>query len=199
MATQTTKRMRAPERRAQLLTVARKSFGRNGFHGVSMEEVAREAGVTKPILYDHFASKQDLYQALIEADAAALEERVRTALRSPIGNRERIRASYQAYFDFVDEHAEGFQLMMREAQSPASPTSAVDKVRDSILREVADAIMVESARKLTRADAETLADGLVAMVEAGAQRNAGGPPAERKRQLEVLVRLAWRGMTQLAR
>src|ERR671936_2638490 len=100
----TKRRMRGPERRAQLLAVARRAFGRSGFHGVSMDEVAKEAGVTKPILYDHFNSKEELYVALLEADAQALEQRVRAALAAPSGNRERIRKSFQAYFDFVDEH-----------------------------------------------------------------------------------------------
>src|SRR6266849_1066483 len=99
------RRMRAPERRDQLLEVARRMFGNQGFHSVSMDSVAKEAGVTKPILYDHFPSKRDLYLALLDADLAALHGRVSTALASPIGNRERIRASFQAYFDFVDEHA----------------------------------------------------------------------------------------------
>src|SRR5947208_15365988 len=89
------RRMRAPERRAQLLGVARKVFGNSGFHAASMEEVAKEAGVTKPILYDHFPSKKDLYLALIDADLAVLHEKVLEALDSPIGNRERIRASFQ--------------------------------------------------------------------------------------------------------
>ncbi len=95
------RRMRGPERRAQLLAVARRVFGRSGFHGVSMDEVAKEAGVTKPILYDHFNSKEELYVALLDADADFLEERVRSALRAPTGNRERIRQSFQEYFDFV--------------------------------------------------------------------------------------------------
>jgi AcrR family transcriptional regulator len=64
--------MRGPERKAQLLAVARKVFGRHGFHEVSMDDVAREAGVTKPILYDHFASKEALYLALLDADADQL-------------------------------------------------------------------------------------------------------------------------------
>src|SRR2546430_16837422 len=109
------RRMRAPERRAQLLDVARRVFGASGFHAVSMETVAKEAGVTKPILYDHFPSKRDLYIALIDADLAALHDEVRKALAAPTGNRERIRASFKAYFDFVDEHAEGFRLLMQEA------------------------------------------------------------------------------------
>src|SRR5438477_8190215 len=109
--------MRAPERRAQLLAVARHVFGRSGFHGVSMDEVAREAGVTKPILYDHFNSKEELYVALLDADAQALEQRVRSALTARTGNRERIRQSFQAYFDFVDEHAAGFRLFMQESMA----------------------------------------------------------------------------------
>src|ERR671931_2525568 len=104
------RRMRGPERRAQLLAVARRVFGRSGFHGVSMDEVAKEAGVTKPILYDHFNSKEELYVALLAADAQALEERVRAALAAPTGNRERIRQSFQAYFDFLDEHTAGVPL-----------------------------------------------------------------------------------------
>src|SRR5438105_15904316 len=108
------RRMRAPERRAQLLDVARRMFGTAGYHQVSMDSVAREAGVTKPILYDHFPSKKDLYLALIDADLATLHEHVKRALASPAGNRHRIRASFQAYFDFVDEHAAGFRLLMQE-------------------------------------------------------------------------------------
>src|SRR5436305_5872946 len=108
------RRMRAPERRAQLLEVARRMFGTAGYHSVSMDTVAKEAGVTKPILYDHFPSKKDLYLALLDDDLALLHDEVNKALNSPIGNRERIRAGFQAYFDFVDGHAEGFRLLMQE-------------------------------------------------------------------------------------
>jgi AcrR family transcriptional regulator len=189
--------MRAPERRAQLLDVARKAFSKRGFHGVSMESVAKEAGVTKPILYDHFASKQDLYLALIDADAASLEERVRTAITAHTGNRERIRRSFQAYFDFVDEHTEGFSLVMRETASPVNMSSTVDGVRERILAEIAGVIVHDSDGRLSKADATTVAVGLVAMVEATAQRDPGASGNDRKRQLDVLVQLAWRGITKL--
>src|SRR5688572_17086339 len=96
----TRRRMPGPERREQLLDVARRVFGKSGFHQVSMDTVAKEAGVTKPILYDHFESKKELYLSLLEADLAALHEKVRTAIEVAPGNRERIRASFQAYFDF---------------------------------------------------------------------------------------------------
>jgi AcrR family transcriptional regulator len=191
--------MRAPERRAQLLDVARRVFGNSGFHAVSMETVAKEAGVTKPILYDHFPSKKDLYLALIDADLAVLHDKVREALDSPIGNRERIRASFQAYFDFVDEHAAGFRLLMQETVGAEDEfRDRVGAVRDRILREVADLIVRESQGKLDRQHAETVALALVGMVETVAQRDPGGPAKRRQAAVDTLVRLAWRGITELS-
>ena len=190
--------MRAPERRAQLLDVARRVFGTTGFHAASMDTVAKEAGVTKPILYDHFPSKKDLYLALLDADLAMLHEEVKKALDSPIGNRERIRASFQAYFDFVDEHAEGFRLLMQETVGTEADFRArVAEVRDQILKEVADLIVRESRGNLDRQHAEIVALALIGMVETVAQRDPGGPAKKRYEAVDVLVRLAWRGVTQL--
>jgi AcrR family transcriptional regulator len=190
--------MRAPERRAQLLDVARRVFGTSGFHAVSMEAVAKEAGVTKPILYDHFPSKKDLYLALIDADLAVLHEEVRKALVAPTGNRERIRASFQAYFDFVDEHAEGFRLLMQEAVGADKEFRLrVGEVRDQILAEVADLIVRESRGRLDRDHAEIVALALIGMVETVAQRDPGGSSKKRLEAIDLLVRLAWRGITEL--
>jgi AcrR family transcriptional regulator len=164
-----------------------------------METVAKEAGVTKPILYDHFPSKKHLYLALIDADLAVLHEEVRGALDSPTGNRERIRASFQAYFDFVDEHAEGFRLLMQETVGAEDEfRERVGKVRDQILGEVADLIVRESRGLLDREHAEIVALALIGMVETVAQRDPGGPPEKRSEAVDVLVRLAWRGITELA-
>ena len=190
--------MRGHERRAQLLSVARKVFGRSGFHSVSMDEVAREAGITKPILYDHFRSKEELYIALLDADAQALEERVRSALTADTGNRQRIRQSFQAYFDFVDEHAAGFRLFVQETMNGDDVfRSKVQGVRDRILSEVSDLIVRESQGTVEREDADTVALALVAMLESVARRDPGGPKEKRARAVDTLVRLAWRGITNL--
>jgi AcrR family transcriptional regulator len=195
----TRRRMRAPERRAQLLDVARRVFGNSGFHAASMETVAKEAGVTKPILYDHFPSKKDLYLALLDADLGALHEDVRAALDSPLGNRERIRASFQAYFDFVDGHGEGFRLLMQETVGAEDEfRELVAEVRDQILAEVAELIVRESKGLLDREHAEIVALALIGMVETVAQRRPGGRAEKRKEAVDVLVRLAWRGITELA-
>jgi AcrR family transcriptional regulator len=192
------RRMRAAERRAQLLEVARKVFGRHGFHTVTMDTVAKEAGVTKPILYDHFPSKRDLYLALLEADLANLRERLHDALDRSAGNRERIRGSFQAYFDFVDEHAEGFRLLMQEATGPERQfREMVGQLRSEIMGRVTEIIVRESKGTVDRSDAEVVALGLIGMVEFTAQRNPGSQKAERRRAVDTLVKLAWKGITGL--
>lgn len=198
MAT-TKKRMRGPERRAQLLNVARTVFARDGYHTVTMDDVASEAGITKPILYDHFPSKRELYLALLETDLDELRQRVHAALSASTGNRERIRASIQSYFDFVDEHAEGFRLLMQEAIGAEREfRDMIGAFREGVHKEVADVIAKGSKGKVPRADAEVVAQGLIGMTEAAAQRGLGGSPADRARAVEALVRLAWRGITGLA-
>jgi AcrR family transcriptional regulator len=190
--------MRAPERRRQLLEVARKVFGRRGYHTVTMDSVAKEAGVTKPILYDHFPSKRELYLALLEADLAGLKQRLDDGLESSRGNRERIRASFQAYFDFVDDHAEGFRLLMQEAVGGEREfREMVFRFRDEILESVTEVIARESKGNLDRKEAGDVALGLIGMAETAAQRDAGAPKEQRRRTVDTLVRLAWRGITGL--
>jgi AcrR family transcriptional regulator len=196
--TQTKRRMRAPERRQQLLEVARKVFGRRGYHTVTMDSVAKEAGVTKPILYDHFPSKRELYLALLEADLAGLKQRLDEGLESSRGNRERIRASFQAYFDFVDDHAEGFRLLMQEAVGGEREfRDMVFRFRDEILESVTELIARESRGNLDRKEAGDVALGLIGMAETAAQRDPGAPKEQRRRTVDTLVRLAWRGITGL--
>jgi len=198
MATEAKRRMRAPERRKQLLEVARKVFGGRGYHTVTMDDVAKESGVTKPILYDHFPSKRDLYRALLEADLANLKQRVAEALESSPGNRERIRASFQAYFDFVDEEGEGFRLLMQESVGAEREfQEMVFRFRDDVLEEVTNVILRESRGNLDENEAADVALGLIGMVEMVAQRNPGASKRNRKRTVDTLVRLAWRGITGL--
>jgi len=198
MEAKTKRRMRAPERRRQILEVARKVFGRRGYHTVTMDSVAKEAGVTKPILYDHFPSKRELYLALLEADLANLQKRLAEGLENSRGNRERIRASFQTYFDFVDEHAEGFRLLMQEAVGGDRHfQDLVFRFRDEVLGKVTEVLVRESKGNLDRDQARDVALGLIGMAETVAQNNPGAPKTERSRTVDTLVRLAWRGITGL--
>src|SRR5918992_2196327 len=194
----TRRRMRAPERREQLLQVARKVFAQRGYHTVTMDDVASEAGITKPILYDHFPSKRDLYRGLLEVDLATLRKRIEAALESSPGNRERIRASFQAYFDFMDDEGEGFRLLMKEAVGAEEEfRELVGRFREDVLGAVTEVMIRESQGRLSRQEAEDVALGLIGMAETVAQHEPGRSKRERRKTGETLVRLAWRGITGL--
>src|SRR5215475_2421457 len=88
-------------RRAQLLAAAQDVFVANGYHAAAMDEIAERAGVSKPVLYQHFPGKLELYLALLETHVDELVERVRTAMESTTDNKLRVNAAVAAFFDFV--------------------------------------------------------------------------------------------------
>src|SRR4051795_10438927 len=88
-------------RRKQLLGAAQEVFVAQGYHSAAMDDIAERAGVSKPVLYQHFPSKLDLYLALLDQHADDLVRRVRRALASTTDNYERVHGSITAYYDFV--------------------------------------------------------------------------------------------------
>lgn len=104
-------RLPAAERREQLLDVAMTVFSEHGYHGASMNDVASQAGVTKPVLYQHFPSKRELYLELIEGVSSQLAESVAVAARTAPGARNQAEAALTAYFRFVEENQREFRLL----------------------------------------------------------------------------------------
>src|ERR1051326_7072838 len=93
-------------RRKQLLAAAQQVFVAQGYHAAAMDDIAERAGVSKPVLYQHFPGKLELYLALLDTHCDALVERVRRAMAATNDNKERVRGAMQAYFDFVDHEGE---------------------------------------------------------------------------------------------
>src|SRR5947208_2501628 len=104
-------RLPAARRRSQLLEVALERFAAAGFHGTSMEEIADAAGVTKPVLYQHFGSKRTLYLELLETVGQELLEAVRESVAAEDDPYQRVLAGFRAYFRFVCERTSAFQLL----------------------------------------------------------------------------------------
>src|SRR5262245_62990314 len=103
-------RLPAPARREQLLAVGLEVFARSGFHATSMNEVAEAAGVTKPVLYQHFASKRELYLALLHEEGARLLNAIAKATASAATPRAQVEQGFAAYFQWVAEDREAFLL-----------------------------------------------------------------------------------------
>ena len=104
-------RLPAAKRRKQLLDVAMTVFADNGYHGASMNDVASTAGVTKPVLYQHFHSKQDLYSELIDDVGSRLSSIVVAAAKSANDPFTQTVAALSAYFNFVEKNQREFKLL----------------------------------------------------------------------------------------
>lgn len=108
------KRLTAAERRLQLLGVGRKVFAMHGYNGGSVEEIARAAKVSKPIIYEHFGSKDGLYAVIVDREMDALVQRI--AQRISEGSaRQRFEGAVLAFLTYVKEEPDGFLVLTRDA------------------------------------------------------------------------------------
>src|SRR5206468_10411452 len=98
-------------RRKQLLGAAQEVFVANGYHAAAMDDIAERAGVSKPVLYQHFPGKLELYLALLDQHVEVLGEQVRSALTGTTDNKQRVAGCIAAYFDFVDDPGGAFRLV----------------------------------------------------------------------------------------
>ena len=107
----TSARLTASERREQLLGVALKVFAHKGFHNSSMNDVADAAGVTKPVLYQHFDSKRALFAAALEAVGEKMIDAIHAATQGAASGREKTTAGMVAYFQWVMDDPDAFMLL----------------------------------------------------------------------------------------
>ena len=115
-------RLSSAERRAQLLAISREVFAERGFEGTSVEEIAARAGVSKPVVYEHFGGKDGAYQAVVEQETSALHAEIRAALNKPgAGPRETLERGTLALLDYIDRCPDGFRILSRDS-SLTNPT-----------------------------------------------------------------------------
>src|SRR5947208_14761544 len=110
-AARRTSRLPRGARRLQLLSAAQEVFVAQGYHAAAMDDIADRAGVSKPVLYQHFPGKLDLYLALLDQFTDALLAAVGDALDGSTDNKVRVAATMQAYFDFVSDPGGAFRLV----------------------------------------------------------------------------------------
>ena len=155
-------RLPRDERRGQLLVAASEVFVDRGYHAAGMDEIADRAGVSKPVLYQHFSSKLELYLAVLARHVENLVSGVRQALRTTTDNRQRLRAAVQAFFDFIEHDGQGYRLIFEndyvtEPQVAAQVKVATESCTDAVF----DLISRDSGLEAHRA--RMIAVGLVAI------------------------------------
>ena len=187
-------RLTRSARRAQLLVAARDVFAAQGYHAAAMDDIAERAGVSKPVLYQHFPGKLELYRALLTTCADELVDRVRDAIGRTSDNRERVAAAVSAYFDFVAGDGQAYRLVF-ESDLRGEPEAAavVDGALTRCIEIVAAAVTTDAGLDPPRA--QLLAVGLVGLSQVAAQYwldSDGAVP--RDEAVALMSSLAWRGL-----
>lgn len=121
--------MPASDRRQLILAAAERAFGAGAFHQISLEEVAQEAEVSKALIYEHFGSKRELYQALLSSAADELMLRVKDAVASGTTREERLRGGIEAFVGFVAARPEASRLLFHDVADP-DVSRELDRLRD---------------------------------------------------------------------
>lgn len=190
-------RLSATARREQLLDVAVRVFARNGYHTTSMNDVAEAAGVTKPVLYQHFASKRDLYLALLDEVGHRLLTRIAKATTEAPDGRAQTLAGFRSYFRWVAEDHDAFLLLFGSgSRRDEEFASAVRKVTDEVANAIAPLIAVD----IPEEHRHTLAHAVVGMAEGASRRLVdSGLTFDPDELAEQVGALAWAGLRGIRR
>jgi AcrR family transcriptional regulator len=165
-------RLAPDERRRQLLDVACVEFAERGFHATAMDDLAIAAGVTKPVFYQHFASKRALFVAVLEDVGGRLLEVLTEATASAKTGRDRVEQGFSAYFRFVESNRAAFRLLFgASARNDAEFADVVDRVLDDAAAAVSTLIEIHGSPEHRL----VLAHALVGMAE-GVSRHALAEP-----------------------
>lgn len=194
-----TSRLPRQARRAQLLEAAMDVFTSQGYHAAAMDDIADRAGVSKPVLYQHFPSKLDLYLALIDAGSAQLTTKIKEALTATRDNRQRVSAAIEAYFSFVSDSAAAFRLLFEtDLANEAQVRDRVERTDDECAALLVDVIHEDTG--LGNDESTVLAFGLMGMAQNSARRwLRGDEPLDRTRAVELIARMGWRGISGFPR
>ena len=192
----TTRPTRLPRsaRRKQLLAAAQQIFVAHGYHAAAMDDIAERAGVSKPVLYQHFPGKLELYLALLDTHCDAIIAKVRGAMQATPDNKERVKGAVRAYFDFMDHESEAFRLVFEsDLRNDPQVRERVERVEQGCIAAVTDTIISDTG--LPQSSAQLLASGLVGASGQAAQYWLANGRQTPKDEAEALVAaLVWRGI-----
>jgi len=182
------------ERRAQLLESALEVFVAQGYHAAAMDDIAERAGVSKPVLYQHFPGKLDLYLALLDASCDQIIDGCRQALASTQDNKQRVAATMDAFFEYVAGDTGAFRLVF---ESDLTNEPAVREQVERVTTECAAMIahVIHDDTGLPDTPSRLLAVSLVGMAQVSARfwlSEAGG--IAKADAAALVAGLAWRGI-----
>ncbi|MDD1057340.1 TetR/AcrR family transcriptional regulator [Streptomyces cocklensis] len=189
-------RMTGKERREQLLDIGRTLFAERGFEGTSVEEIAHKAGVSKPVVYEHFGGKEGLYAVVVDREMRRLLDMVTGALTG--GHpRELLEQAAFALVDYIERYTDGFRILVRD--SPVTQTTGTfASLISDIATQVEDILGHEfKQRGFDPKLAPMYAQALVGMVALTGQWWLDAQRPDKAEVVAHLVNLSWNGLSGL--
>jgi AcrR family transcriptional regulator len=189
-----TGRLPRSARRNQLLGAAEEVFVAQGYHAAAMDDIAERAGVSKPVLYQHFPGKLELYLALLDKHCDALVEAIRTALEATTDNKLRVLATTEAYFAYVAAESGAFRLVF---ESDLTNEDSVRERVEAVTRATATLVskVIAEDTDLPEEEAMLLAVGVCGLCQITARFwLAQGGTIPKDEAVRLVSSLSWRGL-----
>jgi len=196
-STSSRSRMTGKQRREQLIDVGRKLFADKGFEATTVEEISSKAGVSKPVVYEHFGGKEGLYAVVVDREIAALLDGITGALSADLSSRQTLERAASALLDYIESSTDGFRILVRDSPTGQSTGSFASLISD-VASQVEHILAAEfKRRKLDPKTAPLYAQMLVGMVALTGQWWLDSPKMKKADVAAHLVNLAWNGLANL--
>ncbi|MER7753539.1 TetR/AcrR family transcriptional regulator [Kitasatospora sp. NPDC097643] len=181
-------------RREQLLGAAQEVFVAQGYHAAAMDDIADRAGVSKPVLYQHFPGKLELYLALLDKHCDALVESTREALSTTTDNKQRVANTMEAYFNYVSSESGAFRLVFEsDLTNEPAVRERVERASEASATLVSKVIAEDT--DLPEAESKLLAAGVCGLAQITARYwLSQGLEIPRDEAVRLVASLAWRGL-----
>jgi len=190
--------MTGAQRRRRILDVAADLFAARGYHSTSVGEIAAAAGVTKPVLYDHFASKRQLFVELMESIRDELTSRGAAAMSADAPIDVRIRAAIEAFFDYVEQRPAAARVLLVTPRGEPELIEATQLVQSQATARLTDLLLAEpmllpgvrNRRRRVELMTEFIKQGLHGLAEWWADH----PDAPKRVLVDAALDVAWSGL-----
>lgn len=191
--------MTAAQRRAQLLEVSRGLFAEKGFDMTSVEEIAARAGVSKPVVYEHFGGKEGVYAVVVDREVTALTDALTVALTAGGHPKALVERTALVLLTYIEENTDGFRILVRDspvAQATGTFSSLIGDVATEVEHLLADQFRKQGLDPKTAPIYSRMLVGMVALTGQHwlEERSPGKADVAAH-----LVNLAWNGLKGLER
>ena len=190
-------RMSGQERRLQLIDIGRRLFAERGYEATSIEEIAHQAGVSKPVVYEHFSGKEGLYAVVVDREVQRLLERITNSLGGDHHPRELLEHAANALLSYIEDEPHGFRILVRDspvAQSSGTFASIIVDITSQVEHLLGDEF---GRRGYDPRLAPIYSQALVGMVALVGQWWLDARQPSREQVAAHLVNLAWNGLSRL--